>query len=171
MLDGDGTHLTTLDFPRQPDGDRLCLADYFRADQDVVVLQAVSAGGRAGQYVRELQRGGEYVRMLQVNGLASSTAEALAEYAHTVARRELGLAEGRSLRFSWGYPACPDLDEHAKLFSILPADKIGVTLTEAFQLVPEQSTAVIVVHHPEAKYFSIGSARDRAEGDVEAVAA
>ena len=74
-------------------------------------------------------------------------------------------------RYSWGYPACPDLDEHTKLFAILPAEQIGVALTEAFQLVPEQSTAAIVIHHPEAKYFSIGSARERAEGDVEAVAA
>jgi 5-methyltetrahydrofolate--homocysteine methyltransferase len=69
-------------------------------------------------------------------------------------------------RYSWGYPACPDLDEHAKLFAILPTERIGVTLTEAFQLIPEQSTAAIVVHHAEAKYFSIGSARERADDDV-----
>jgi 5-methyltetrahydrofolate--homocysteine methyltransferase len=109
--------LTRLDFPRQPDGERLCLADYFRplasGERDVVVLQAVSAGPRAGQYVEQLQQAGDYSRMLYVNGLASGTAEALADYAHTLARRELGLPPNQGLRFSWGYPACPDLEEQS----------------------------------------------------------
>jgi 5-methyltetrahydrofolate--homocysteine methyltransferase len=98
--------------------------------------------------------------------LGVSLAEALAEYANKLVRQSLGLTGEQGRRYSWGYPACPDLDEHTKLFAILPTERIGVTLTEAFQLIPEQSTAAIVVHHREAKYFSIGSARERADEDV-----
>jgi 5-methyltetrahydrofolate--homocysteine methyltransferase len=149
-----------LNFPRQPDGERLCLADYFRpvasGQRDVVALQAVSAGPRAGEYIERLQRSGEYERMLLVNGLASATAEALAEYAHNLARRELGLAAQRGLRFSWGYPACPDLGEQRKILPLLHAEAhIGLQLTESNNLDPEHSTAAIVVHHPEAKYFAV----------------
>ena len=117
--------------------------------------------------------------------LADRLAEAFAEYVHQLVRTEVWKYEGpgdltieqlideayRGIRPAFGYPACPDLDEHGKLFQLLPADQIGVTLTDAFQLVPEQSTAAIVVHHPEAKYFAIGSGRERAEEDVEAAAA
>jgi 5-methyltetrahydrofolate--homocysteine methyltransferase len=149
-----------LEFPRQSDGDRLCLADYFRplssGERDVVVLQAVSAGARAGAYVEELQQSGDYSRMLYVNGLASGTAEALADYAHNLARRDLGLREGQGLRFSWGYAACPDLAEQRKVLPLLRAeDEIGLTLSLSNNLDPEHSTAAIVLHHPEAKYFSV----------------
>jgi 5-methyltetrahydrofolate--homocysteine methyltransferase len=149
-----------LEFPRQSDGERLCLADYFRPIQsgqrDVVVLQAVSAGPRAGQYIEELQHSGDYSRMLYVNGLASGTAEALAEYAHNLARRELGLPAGQGLRFSWGYAACPDLEEQQKVLPLLRAEQeIGLTLSLSNNLDPEHSTAAIVLHHPEAKYFSV----------------
>jgi 5-methyltetrahydrofolate--homocysteine methyltransferase len=149
-----------LDFPRQADGERLCLADYFRADaKDVVVLQAVSAGPRAGALVEELQLSGDYSRMLYVNGLASGTAEALADYAHVLARRELGLPESQGLRFSWGYPACPDLDEQRKVLPLLNAESsIGLTLSLSGNLDPEHSTAALIVHHPEAKYFAVRSA-------------
>jgi 5-methyltetrahydrofolate--homocysteine methyltransferase len=159
LFDTEDRHLGWLDFPRQPDGDQRCLADYFRPDGDVVVLQAVSAGARAGEYVRELQRRGEYLRMLQVNGLASSTAEALADYAHLAARRDLGLTDGRGLRFSWGYPACPDLHEQRKVLTWLRADdEIGLRLTRSDNLDPEHSTAAMVVHHPEVAYFAVRSA-------------
>jgi 5-methyltetrahydrofolate--homocysteine methyltransferase len=149
-----------LDFPRQPGGEALCLTDYFRSaesgERDVLVLQAVSGGSRAGAYVDELQRAGEYRRMLFVNGLASATAEALAEYTLQVARRELGLEPGRGLRFSWGYPACPDLLEQHKILSLLgAAAEIDLTLSESGNLEPEHSTAAMVVHHPVAKYFAI----------------
>jgi len=152
-----------LDFPRQPDGERLCLADYFRPvesnERDVVVLQAVSAGPRAGEYVEALQQSGEYSRMLYVNGLASGTAEALADYAHNLARRELGLPENRGLRFSWGYAACPDLEEQRKVLPLLHAEQeIGLTLSLSNNLDPEHSTAAIVLHHPETKYFSVRTA-------------
>jgi 5-methyltetrahydrofolate--homocysteine methyltransferase len=123
------------------------------------VLQAVSAGPRAGAYVEELQQAGDYSRMLYTNGLASGTAEALADYAHTLARRELGLPEGQGLRFSWGYPACPDLEEQRKVLPLLRADfEIGLTLSLSGNLDPEHSTAAMIVHHPEAKYFAVRTA-------------
>jgi 5-methyltetrahydrofolate--homocysteine methyltransferase len=155
--------VTRLEFPRQPDGERLCLVDYFRplasGERDVVVLQAVSAGPRAGAYIEELQQSGDYSRMLYVNGLASGTAEALAEYAHNLARRDLGLADNQGLRFSWGYAACPDLEEQQKVLPLLNAEQaIGLTLSLSNNLDPEHSTAAIVLHHPETKYFAVRSA-------------
>jgi 5-methyltetrahydrofolate--homocysteine methyltransferase len=155
--------LTRLRFPRQADGERLCLADYFRSadsgQRDVVGLQAVTAGARAGEYIDELQRWGEYTRMLYVSGLAAATAEALADYAHNLARRDLGLPATQGLRFSWGYPACPDLDEQRKVLPLLRAEaEIGLTLSQSSNLDPEHSTAAIIVHHPEAKYFGVRGA-------------
>ena len=167
--------LTRFVFPRQPGRERLCLSDYFRSvesgEYDVAAFQLVTMGARVDDLTEALQRAGDYTRSYFIHGLGVSLAEALAEYTNRLVRRGLGIAEPRGKRYSWGYPACPDLEEHAKLFAILPAAAIGVKLTEAFQLVPEQSTAAIVVHHPEAKYFSIGSAGERAEADVAEVAA
>jgi 5-methyltetrahydrofolate--homocysteine methyltransferase len=166
--------LTRFVFPRQPGRERLCLADYFRADDenefDVAAFQIVTMGTRVDDLTEELQQAGDYSRGYYIHGLSVSLAEALAEYTNRVIRQGLGLRGEQGKRYSWGYPACPDLDEHAKLFSILPADQIGVTLTDAYQLVPEQSTAAIVVHHPEAKYFAIGSLAERADQDVGAAA-
>ncbi|NTU82650.1 MAG: methionine synthase [Chloroflexales bacterium] len=162
--------LTRFVFPRQPERERLCLADYFRSvesgEYDVAAFQLVTMGTKVDDLTEELQRQGDYSRGYYIHGLGVSLAEALAEYTNRLIRQSLGLGEGGGKRYSWGYPACPDLAEHAKLFQILPTEQIGLTLTEAFQLVPEQSTAAIVVHHPEAKYFSIGSAVVRAEEDV-----
>lgn len=162
--------LTRFVFPRQPERERLCLSDYFRSVEsgayDVAAFQLVTMGTRVDDLTEELQRQGDYSRGYYIHGLGVSLAEALAEYTNRVIRQGLGLQGGRGKRYSWGYPACPDLEEHTKLFAILPTEQIGVTLTDAFQLVPEQSTAAIVVHHPEAKYFSIGSALERAESDV-----
>ncbi len=165
--------LTRFVFPRQPDRERLCLADYFRTvdtgEFDVAAFQVVTMGRRVDDLTEELHARGDYSRSYYIHGLGVSLAEALAELTNRIVRQGLGLPGERGKRYSWGYPACPDLEEHAKLFQLLPTEQIGVELTEAFQLVPEQSTAAIVVHHPEAKYFAIGSARERAEGDVEAV--
>jgi 5-methyltetrahydrofolate--homocysteine methyltransferase len=162
--------LTRFVFPRQPERERLCLADYFRpvesGQYDVVALQVVTMGTRVDELTEELQRANDYSRSYFIHGLGVSLAEALAEYTNRVVRQGLGLKGGQGKRYSWGYPACPDLAEHEKLFGILPTEQIGVTLTEAHQLVPEQSTAALVVHHPEAKYFSIGSNRERADEDV-----
>ncbi|MBV9356012.1 MAG: methionine synthase, partial [Chloroflexi bacterium] len=152
--------LTRLSFPRQPDAEQLCLADYFRPlgspELDVIALQAVTVGARAGAYVEELQVAGDYSRMLYVNGLASATAEALAEWAHRLARRELGLPESQGLRFSWGYPACPDLEEQRLVLPLLDAERaIGLRLSLSGNLDPEHSTAALIVHHPDAKYFAV----------------
>ena len=167
--------LTRFVFPRQPERERLCLADYFRSvddgEFDIAAFQIVTMGTRVDDLTEELQKAGDYSRGYFIHGLSVSLAEALAEYTNRVVRQGLGLRGEQGKRYSWGYPACPDLDEHGKLFSILPAEQIGVTLTDAFQLVPEQSTAAIVVHHPEAKYFSIGSVSERADQDASAVAA
>ncbi len=167
---GSPRELTRFVFPRQPGRERLCIADYFRSvesgEYDVVALQIVTMGTRVDDLTEELQRANDYTRSYFIHGLGVSLAEALAEYTNRVIRQGLGLKGEQGKRYSWGYPACPDLSEHEKLFRVLPAEKIGVTLTEAYQLVPEQSTAAIVVHHPEAKYFSIGSARERADEDV-----
>jgi 5-methyltetrahydrofolate--homocysteine methyltransferase len=162
--------LTRFTFPRQPGRERLCLSDYFRSVQsgeyDVAAFQLVTMGTKVDDLTETLQQQGDYSRSYYIHGLGVSLAEALAEYTNRVIRQGLGLSEREGKRYSWGYPACPDLEEHAKLFQILPTEQIGVTLTEAYQLVPEQSTAAIVIHHPEAKYFSIGSAAERAEEDV-----
>jgi 5-methyltetrahydrofolate--homocysteine methyltransferase len=167
--------LTRFVFPRQPERERLCIADYFRpvesGEYDVVALQIVTMGTRVDELTEELQRANDYSRSYFIHGLGVSLAEALAEYSNRVIRQGLGLKGERGKRYSWGYPACPDLAEHEKLFAVLPAEKIGVSLTTAHQLVPEQSTAAIVVHHPEAKYFSIGSNRERADEDVATIAA
>lgn len=165
--------LTRFTFPRQPERERLCLSDYFRSVDsgvyDVVALQVVTMGTKVDDLTEALQQQGDYSRSYFIHGLAVSLAEALAEYTNRLIRQSLGLAAEQGRRYSWGYPACPDLEDHVKLFGVLPTERIGVSLTDAYQLIPEQSTAAIVVHHPEAKYFSIGSARERADEDVASV--
>jgi 5-methyltetrahydrofolate--homocysteine methyltransferase len=151
-------------FPRQPKGDHLCLADYFLPidsdELDVVALQVVTVGEGATQRVDAIQESGDYSEAYYTHGLAVQTAEAAAEYLHRHIRRELGLPEGQGKRYSWGYPAIPDLDDHLKVFELLPVENaLGMSLTSAFQLIPEQSTAAIIVHHPAAKYFSVGESR------------
>lgn len=156
--------LARFTFPRQPGGDRLCLADYFAEVEsgkiDVVALQVVTVGAEATERFDRLQDSGAYSEAYYMHGLAVQTAEATAEYLHQHIRRELGLAEGQGKRYSWGYPAIPELEDHRKVFDLLPAEsELGMSLTEAYQLVPEQSTAAIIVHHPQARYFSIGESR------------
>jgi 5-methyltetrahydrofolate--homocysteine methyltransferase len=153
-----GRVLERFAFPRQPAWDRLCLADYFASVDsgkvDVVALQLVTVGDRADELSDELNRRGDYAESYFLHGFATQCAEAMAEYVHDRVRRELAIPSNQGRRYSWGYPACPDLEEHEKLFRILPGEQIGVSLTEAWQFVPEQSTAALVVHHPEAKYYS-----------------
>jgi len=122
---------------------------------DVVPLQVVTMGDRASDVNEKLQKAGDYSEGYFIYGLSVSLAEALAEWTHRLVKRELGLPEERGRRYSWGYPACPDPEEQVKLLQVLPSDKaIGVRLTEGFVLVPEQSTAALVVHHPQAKYYT-----------------
>ena len=148
-------------FPRQNTGEYLCLSDYFwPADSgrvDVAAFQVVTAGETASQAFERLQGADNYSEAYFFHGLAVQTAEATANYVHRHALRELGLPAGQGKRYSWGYPACPDLDQHALVFDLLPqaTRELGMQLTESFQLIPEQSTAALVVHHPDAKYYSV----------------
>ncbi|MCX7837842.1 MAG: methionine synthase [Anaerolineae bacterium] len=156
--------LTRFSFPRQPDWERLCLADYFASVDsgkfDVVALQVVTVGHQATERFDRLQLAGDYTEAYFTHGLAVQTAEATAEYLHRHIRRELGIPEQRGKRYSWGYPAIPDLADHRKVFDLLPAEReLGMSLSPAFQLIPEQSTAAIIVHHPDAKYYSVGKSR------------
>src|SRR6185295_4694361 len=160
--------------PGEPSGKSLCLADFFAAKEsgrmDVVAFHLVTMGRRASEYAHELFKSDNYAEYLYFHGLGVESAEALAEYWHKRIRQELNIAgddaaDVRKLfqqryqgsRFSFGYPACPNLEDQAKLFELLDPARIGVELTEEFQLDPEQSTSAIIVHHPEAKYFSIDS--------------
>jgi len=156
--------LQQFTFPRQEGGKALCLADYFSPKgsgrMDVVAFQVVTVGRKATERFTALEEAGEYSEAYYMHGLAVQMAEATAEYLHSHIRRELGLAPVRGKRYSWGYPAIPDLDDHVKVFELLPAGKaLGMSLTSAYQLVPEQSTAAIIVHHPDATYFNVGTSR------------
>jgi 5-methyltetrahydrofolate--homocysteine methyltransferase len=151
-------------FPRQPEQERLCLADYFAPAgsgvMDLAVFQVVTVGREATARIEKLQSTDEYSEGYYRHGLAVQAAEAAAEYLHQIIRRELNIPPERGKRYSWGYPAIPSLEDHRKVFDLLPAEKeLGMSLTPAFQLVPEQSTAAIVVHHPEARYFLVPQAR------------
>ncbi len=127
---------------------------------DVVALQVVTVGNKATERFEKLQARGDYAEAYFSHGLSVQTAEATADYIHTHIRRELGLDKEQGKRYSWGYPAIPDLDDHQKVFRLLPVEKeLNMQLTSAFQLVPEQSTAAIILHHPQAKYFNIGTSR------------
>jgi 5-methyltetrahydrofolate--homocysteine methyltransferase len=157
---GSTVELTRFHFPRQEGRERLCIADYFRstdsADVDVVAFQIVTVGDAATDRFQSLQTNNEYTEAFYVHGLAVETAEAVAEWLHRKLRHDLGVPAGQGKRYSWGYGACPDLEDHAQLFKILPAEReLGMQLTSAFQLVPEQSTAAIIVHHPQAKYYAV----------------
>ncbi|MFB1047525.1 methionine synthase [Streptomyces chrestomyceticus] len=171
LLNEDGTERTRFTFPRQRRGRRLCLADFFRPEEsgerDVVGLQVVTVGSKIGEATAELFASDSYRDYLELHGLSVQLAEALAEYWHARVRAELGFAgedpadvedmfalKYRGARFSLGYGACPDLEDRAKIADLLRPERIGVQLSEEFQLHPEQSTDAIVIHHPEAKYFN-----------------
>jgi len=161
---GDPVVIERFYFPRQRSADNLCLADYFTGvgsgNMDVVAFQVVTVGQEATDLFEKLQAAGDYTEAYFTHGLSVQTAEAAAEYLHRHIRRELGLEEGQGKRYSWGYPAIPDIEDHQKVFELLPAEtELGMTLTAAYQLVPEQSTAAIIVHHPQARYFSTGESR------------
>lgn len=159
-------------FPRQPDNKRLCLSDFFlpvdAGKRDVVGFSIVTIGSDVTAYERSLFEKGDYQDYLFVHGMGVETAEALAEYWHKMIRKELGIADEdpeemkllfsakyRGARYSFGYPACPNLEDQTKLFELLEPADIGIELSEEFMLVPEQSTSALIVHHPEAKYFNV----------------
>ncbi|ATL26478.1 methionine synthase [Streptomyces formicae] len=171
ILNDDGSERTRFSFPRQRRGRRLCLADFFRPEEsgerDVVGFQVVTVGSKIGEATAELFAADSYRDYLELHGLSVQLAEALAEYWHARVRTELGFGgedpadvedmfalKYRGARFSLGYGACPDLEDRAKIAELLQPERIGVQLSEEFQLHPEQSTDAIVIHHPEAKYFN-----------------
>ncbi|WP_405885784.1 methionine synthase [Streptomyces longwoodensis] len=171
LLDEHGSETTRFTFPRQARGRRLCLADFFRPEEsgetDVVALQVVTVGSRIGEETARLFAADAYRDYLELHGLSVQLAEALAEYWHARVRAELNIAgadpahlggmlrtEYQGCRYSLGYPACPDLADRAKIAALLQPERIGVHLSEEFQLHPEQSTDAIVVHHPAAGYFN-----------------
>jgi 5-methyltetrahydrofolate--homocysteine methyltransferase len=155
------TEIARFEFPRQQGQDLLALSDYFASVDsgvmDVVAFQVVTVGHGADQKFQESQGKADYSEAYFLHGLSVEAAEATAEYVHRHVRRELNLDAKRGKRYSWGYPACPDLADHQKVFALLPQVKeLGLELSAAYQLIPEQSTAAIVVHHPAAKYYSVG---------------
>jgi 5-methyltetrahydrofolate--homocysteine methyltransferase len=160
--------IARMTFPRQRGGEHLSLADYLREPRDggpsdVLALQIVTVGSKVTQRTEALQSAGDYSESYFLHGFSVQAAEALAEYTHRLIRRELRLDDQRGKRYSWGYGACPDLEQHAVVFRLLDAtEKIGVTLTQAFQIVPEQSTAAVVMHHPRAAYFNAAATRELA---------
>jgi 5-methyltetrahydrofolate--homocysteine methyltransferase len=176
---GARTEIARFSFPRQGGLERLCLADYFRGvesnEVDVAAFQVVTVGDDASRRFEQLQAAGEYGEAFFVHGLAVEAAEAVAQWTHRQVRALLDIDAKQGKRYSWGYGACPDLEDHAQLFRILPArEALGMDLTTAFQLLPEQSTAAIVVHHPEAKYYVVrtdgagGAAAAAASGSLAA---
>jgi 5-methyltetrahydrofolate--homocysteine methyltransferase len=171
-------------FPRQPDQERLCLSDYFRPAEraaqstnqpraaDYVSFFVVTVGREVSRRTQELFATNRYTDYLYLHGLGVESAEALAEFFHKRIRQEWGIGgqdspdikklfklHYRGCRYSFGYPACPDLEDQAKLCELLQPERIGVHLTESFQLEPEQSTSALVVHHPAATYFNVKAAQ------------
>jgi 5-methyltetrahydrofolate--homocysteine methyltransferase len=165
--------LVRFTFPRQREGRKLCISDYFAPkssrQMDVIGLSLVTIGHKASELTHKLFQTGEYTRYLYLHGLSVETAEALAELLHKKMREDLGIAgedaarigdlfhqKYRGSRYSFGYPACPNMEDQTKLFALLkPEETIEVKLTTGFMLEPEQSTSAIVVHHPGAKYFMV----------------
>jgi 5-methyltetrahydrofolate--homocysteine methyltransferase len=171
VMNDDGSERTRFTFPRQRRDRHLCLADFFRpresGETDVIGFQLVTVGNKISETTQELFEKNAYRDYLELHGLSVQLAEALAEYWHTRVRAELGFAGEdpddveeffklgyRGARFSLGYGACPDLEDRAKIVELLHPERVGVTLSEEFQLDPEQSTDAIIIHHPEAKYFN-----------------
>jgi len=170
--DDETTEWLRFTFPRQRDLRRQCISDFFlpkdAGRRDTVAFHLVTVGSEVSKLERKLFESGDYQEYLYVHGMGVETAEALAEYWHRQIRQEMGIddqepedlrlvfsAKYHGARYSFGYPACPNLEDQAKLVELLQPESIGVSLSEEFMLVPEQSTSAIIVHHPEAKYFNI----------------
>jgi 5-methyltetrahydrofolate--homocysteine methyltransferase len=159
--------------PRQPKGDRLCLADFFRprdaAELDVVALQAVTVGPEPTKLMAHLEHEGEFAEQLFVHGLSVQAAEGLAEWLHWTVRRDLGIPATQGRRYSWGYPAVPEQSEHKKVERLLEISSIGLRITDGFAPDPEQSTLALVAHHPQAGYFGMRNGRLLPDGSPDEV--
>jgi 5-methyltetrahydrofolate--homocysteine methyltransferase len=162
-----------LVFPRQPKHDRICLADFYRpldsGERDVVALQGVTVGPEVTELIERLESEGEFAEQLFVHGLGVQSAEGLAEWLHSDVRRQLDIDADQGRRYSWGYPACPEQSEHEKVWRLLGLEEIGMTLSDGYAVMPEQSTVAIVAHHPQAVYFGMKSGfipEDRAPDEL-----
>jgi 5-methyltetrahydrofolate--homocysteine methyltransferase len=165
-----GRAVHEFSFPRQGRKPHRALSDFFRHDRDdVIALTCVSAGAKFSAYEKELYDAGKYLEYNMVHGFSVELAEALAEVAHKQIRMDLGILredEGATLRdvrmrryqgarYSFGYPACPDLEQSRIIFDLLKPEEFGIELSETFQIHPEQSTTALVVHHKDATYYSV----------------
>ncbi len=162
------TELTRFVCPRQPKGDRICLADFFRPakpdgsppdELDVIAVQAVTVGAEVTELMAKLEADGEFAEQLFVHGLGVQTAEGLAEWLHAEARAMLGIPATQGRRYSWGYPAVPEQSEHLKVEKLLGLGDIGMRITEGYAPEPEQSTLALIAHHPQAIYFGTRQGR------------
>jgi len=140
-----------FDFPRSTKPEHLCLTDYFGED-DIVAFQSVTVGNKVADVIEQWNKEDKYTDAYYLHGLAVEVAEALAEWINRKIKSELNLEQG-GLRYSWGFPSCPDVSQHHLVWKLLQPEKSGMTLTESGQIIPEQSTAAIVIHHPKAQYF------------------
>jgi len=141
-----------FDFPRSSKSKHLCLTDYF-GENDIVAFQSVTVGTKAAELITKWDKEDKYTDAYYLHGLAVETAEAMADWVNQKIKTELGLSGKGGLRYSWGYPSCPDTNQHHLVWKLIHGEKSGMDLTESGQIIPEQSTAAIVVHHPEAEYF------------------
>src|SRR5439155_12758915 len=161
------SELTRFVCPRQPKGDRICLADFFRpaedgrapSELDVVAVRAVTVGAEVTERMARLEAEGEFAEQLFVHGLGVQTAEGLAEWLHSVVREALGIDPAQGRRYSWGYPAVPEQGEHLKVDKLLELSRIGMSITDGYAPDPEQSTLALVAHHPQAIYFGTRQGR------------
>lgn len=173
VLDASGSQeIVRFSFPRQKREPYECISDFFRikgsGDLDVAAFHVVTIGKQISEAEQKLFKANKYTEYLYLHGLSVELAEALAEYTHALIRRDMNIhfhdrhtkeeifRQGyQGARYSFGYPACPNLEDQKKLFLLVPGEKIGVHLSETFQMVPEQSTSAVIAHHPQAKYFSV----------------
>ncbi|RKQ93669.1 methionine synthase (B12-dependent) [Solirubrobacter pauli] len=167
------TVITRFTCPRQPKGDRLCLADFYRpkdsGELDVVAVQAVTVGDEVTELMAKLEAEGEFAEQLFVHGLGVQTAEGLAEWLHWRVRTDLGIPVTQGRRYSWGYPAVPDQSEHVKVEALLGLETIGMTISDGYAPVPEQSTLALVAHHPQATYYGMRNGRLLVDGSPDDV--
>ncbi len=154
VVDSSKGNEVIFDFPRSTKGKNLCLTDYF-GENDIVAFQSVTVGKKASYTIEKWNEENKYTDAYYLHGLAVETAEALADWTNSLIRKELQIDSKRGLRYSWGYPSCPDIAQHKLVWELLDPAKSDMTLTEAGQIVPDQSTAAIVIHHPEAEYFTL----------------
>jgi 5-methyltetrahydrofolate--homocysteine methyltransferase len=154
VVDSSKGNEVIFDFPRSTKGRNLCLTDYF-GENDIVAFQSVTVGNKASYIIEKWNEENKYTDAYYLHGLAVETAEALADWTNSLIRKELKIDSKRGLRYSWGYPSCPDINQHKLVWELLDPTKSDMTLTEAGQIIPDHSTAAIFIHHSEAEYFTL----------------